>query len=31
VQRDGESKVFRGSTLVAACGGFESNIEWLKQ
>jgi tricarballylate dehydrogenase len=31
VQRDGESQVFRGSTLVAACGGFESNIEWLKQ
>ena len=31
VQRDGETKVFRGSTLVAACGGFESNIEWLKQ
>ncbi len=31
VQRNGESKIFRGSTLVAACGGFESNIEWLKQ
>ncbi len=31
VQRDGESRIFRGSTLVAACGGFESNIEWLKQ
>jgi tricarballylate dehydrogenase len=31
VQRDGESKVFHGATLVAACGGFESNIEWLKQ
>jgi tricarballylate dehydrogenase len=31
VQRDGESTTFRGSTLVAACGGFESNIEWLKQ
>jgi tricarballylate dehydrogenase len=31
VQRDGETKVFRGATLVAACGGFESNIEWLKQ
>jgi tricarballylate dehydrogenase len=31
VQRDNEIKVFRGSTLVAACGGFESNIEWLKQ
>jgi tricarballylate dehydrogenase len=29
VQRDGESEVFRGSTLVAASGGFESNIEWL--
>ena len=27
----GESKTVRGSTLVAACGGFESNIEWLKQ
>jgi tricarballylate dehydrogenase len=31
VQHGGESKVFRGATLVAACGGFESNIEWLKQ
>src|ERR1700735_1386988 len=27
----GESRTVRASTLVAACGGFESNIEWLKQ
>src|ERR1700722_12192168 len=30
-QQNGESKTVRGATLVAACGGFESNIEWLKQ
>src|SRR5437764_8567086 len=31
VQRDGERHVVRAATFVAACGGFESNIEWLKQ
>jgi tricarballylate dehydrogenase len=31
VQRDGARHVVRAGTLVAACGGFESNIEWLKQ
>jgi tricarballylate dehydrogenase len=31
VQRDGARHVVRATTFVAACGGFESNIEWLKQ
>jgi tricarballylate dehydrogenase len=31
VQRGGERHVVRAATFVAACGGFESNIEWLKQ
>jgi len=31
VTRGGERHVVRAATLVAACGGFESNIEWLKQ
>ena len=31
VQRDGERHTVRAATFVAACGGFESNIEWLKQ
>ena len=31
VQRGGERHVVRATTFVAACGGFESNIEWLKQ
>ena len=31
VQRDGQRHTVRAATLVAACGGFESNIEWLKQ
>jgi len=31
VEGAGRHQTFRGSTLVAACGGFESNIEWLKQ
>jgi tricarballylate dehydrogenase len=31
VQHDGARHVVRAGTLVAACGGFESNIEWLKQ
>jgi tricarballylate dehydrogenase len=31
VQRDGERQAVRAATFVAACGGFESNIEWLKQ
>jgi tricarballylate dehydrogenase len=28
---DGQSAAFPARTLVAAAGGFESNIEWLKQ
>ena len=31
VQRDGERHTVPAATFVAACGGFESNIEWLKQ
>ena len=31
VQRGGERHTVRAATFVAACGGFESNIEWLKQ
>src|SRR3954453_9545634 len=31
VLRGGERHVVRAATFVAACGGFESNIEWLKQ
>jgi tricarballylate dehydrogenase len=31
VQHGGQRHVIRAATLVAACGGFESNIEWLKQ
>ena len=27
----GAQKQIRGKTLVAACGGFEANIEWLKE
>jgi tricarballylate dehydrogenase len=31
VQHGSERHTVRAATLVAACGGFESNIEWLKQ
>jgi tricarballylate dehydrogenase len=31
VQQSGVRHTVRAATLVAACGGFESNIEWLKQ
>ena len=31
VQRGAERHAVRAATFVAACGGFESNIEWLKQ
>src|SRR5947209_15084020 len=31
VQRGGERHTVRAATFIAACGGFESNIEWLKQ
>lgn len=31
VQRGGARHTVHAATLVAACGGFESNIEWLKQ
>jgi tricarballylate dehydrogenase len=31
VRRGGERHICRAATFVAACGGFESNIEWLKQ
>ena len=31
VQQGGARHTVRAATLVAACGGFESNIEWLKQ
>lgn len=27
----GQPKVVKASTLVAACGGFEANIEWLQE
>jgi tricarballylate dehydrogenase len=31
VQQSGARHAIRAATFVAACGGFESNIEWLKQ
>jgi len=31
VQHGGARHTVRAATLAAACGGFESNIEWLKQ
>src|SRR5436305_2160651 len=31
VQRGSERHIVRAATFIAACGGFESNIEWLKQ
>jgi tricarballylate dehydrogenase len=31
VQQGGARHMVRAATLVAACGGFESNIEWLKR
>ena len=31
VEREGRAQSLRGRALVAACGGFEANIEWLKQ
>src|SRR4029079_19723556 len=31
VQHGGQRHTVRAATLAAACGGFESNIEWLKQ
>src|SRR5262249_55131705 len=31
VRQGSQHHVIRATTLVAACGGFESNIEWLKQ
>jgi tricarballylate dehydrogenase len=31
VRLDGRPQEVRGKALVAACGGFESNIGWLKQ
>jgi tricarballylate dehydrogenase len=31
VQRGAERNVVRAATLVAAAGGFEANIEWLKE
>jgi tricarballylate dehydrogenase len=31
VRHGGANHVVRAATFVAACGGFESNIEWLKQ
>jgi tricarballylate dehydrogenase len=31
VQHAGARHAVRAATFVAACGGFESNIEWLKQ
>ena len=31
VRRGAERHVVRAATFVAACGGFESNVEWLKQ
>src|SRR4029078_11356187 len=31
VRENGQRSTGRAATFVAACGGFESNIEWLKQ
>jgi tricarballylate dehydrogenase len=31
LQQGGQRQVVRAASFVAACGGFESNIEWLKQ
>ena len=31
VKHKGREQQVRGKALVAACGGFEANIEWLKQ
>jgi tricarballylate dehydrogenase len=31
VQHDGARHIVRAATFVAACGGFEANIAWLKQ
>jgi tricarballylate dehydrogenase len=31
LMRDGDRVLIRAGTLVAAAGGFEANIEWLKQ
>jgi tricarballylate dehydrogenase len=31
VRHEGRPRSVRGRALVAACGGFEANIEWLKQ
>jgi len=31
VMRDGQSVEFQGKSLVVASGGFESNLEWLKE
>jgi tricarballylate dehydrogenase len=31
VNHKGRAHEVRGKTLVAACGGFEANIDWLKQ
>ena len=31
IKRAGKEIPIRGKALVAACGGFEANIEWLKQ
>jgi tricarballylate dehydrogenase len=31
VRLDGRPQEVRGKALVAACGGFEANVEWLKQ
>jgi tricarballylate dehydrogenase len=31
VRHEGRARSVRGRALVAACGGFEANVEWLKQ
>ncbi|MDO8878411.1 MAG: FAD-dependent tricarballylate dehydrogenase TcuA [Pseudolabrys sp.] len=31
IKFDGAEKEVRGRTFVAACGGFEANIEWLRE
>ena len=31
IKRQGKQIPIRGNALVAACGGFEANIEWLKE
>jgi tricarballylate dehydrogenase len=31
VKHEGRARSLRGRALIAACGGFEANVDWLKQ